>query len=168
VHAFEAALPLLDASPQLQGVTLHDIGDVRRSEGRLPDAAQLYRQAAEHKRRGARTRSLATTLLALGRALASSDDKPGALAAYEERLAILEGLAERDEQALGVTLHDIGDVRRSEGRLPDAARLYRQAAEHKRLAGDNGKASDLATTLLALGETQFEMGEPSAVAEELH
>jgi tetratricopeptide (TPR) repeat protein len=113
---------------------------------------------------------LAHMLLILGRAYEASEEgrKPEALAAYEERLAILEGLAERDEQALGVTLHDIGDVRRSEGRLPDAARLYRQAAEHKRLAGDNGKASDLATTLLALGETQFEMGEPSAVAEELH
>jgi tetratricopeptide (TPR) repeat protein len=100
----------------------------------------------------------------LGRSRRTSGDSEGSVHAFEAALPLLDA----SPQLQGVTLHDIGDVRRSEGRLPDAARLYRQAAEHKRLAGDNGKASDLATTLLALGETQFEMGEPSAVAEELH
>ena len=140
---------------QSEGVTLHDIADVRRAQGRLEEATDLYRRAAERKREGGENpRDLAVTLHWLGRVLEQLGKLEDALAVYRERLETLTSLPERDVQAEGVTLHDIADVRRAQGALEEAISLYGEAAERKREAGENPR--DLAITLLALAETRLD------------
>jgi tetratricopeptide (TPR) repeat protein len=149
-RAFKAAVPLLESRPQSQGVALHDLAQIHSAAHRYAEAAALFRRAADRKREaGENPRDLATTLLAMGRALEMEKQFSQALAAHGERMEILAALPERDLQAEGVTLHDIGDVRRAEGKLEMAAGLYRQAVECKRDA--EGSPRDLAISLQALG-----------------
>jgi tetratricopeptide (TPR) repeat protein len=161
-RALDAALPLVETNPLSHGMVLHDLADVLRSQGEIQEAIDVYRQAAERKRQAGERgdpRHLALTLLALGRALRAAGNEGAALRAFEERLTILEALPTRDHQAEGITLHDIGDVRRTQARIDEAIDLYRRAAEHKRRAGDRNDPRDLALTLLTLGALQLERGD---------
>ena len=158
--AHQERLGLLTAAskgdPQAEGVALHDIGNVQRAQGKFEDAADSYRQATERKREAGDAgtpRDLGVTLLELGRALLETDDKEGALAAHQERYEILTAASEREPQAEGVALHDIGNVLYAQGKLQEAADSYRQAAERKREAGDRWDPRDRAITLLSLGRT---------------
>jgi tetratricopeptide (TPR) repeat protein/DNA-binding CsgD family transcriptional regulator/MinD-like ATPase involved in chromosome partitioning or flagellar assembly len=66
--AYRQALELLDAvgDPRFYGVVLHDIADVHRAQEDLNEAARIYWQAVDYKRRGdASPDDIAVTLLAL-------------------------------------------------------------------------------------------------------
>jgi len=130
-----------------EGVTLHDLADVSRHQGRLDEAIEMYRQARELKDESSDPRGLAMTLLGLARALEERGDYAEAEAVYREQLDLLRSMLERDMQAEGVTLHDLGDVYERQGRLDEAIAMYREALEHKRPAE---RPRDLAVTLLAL------------------
>ena len=58
--------------------------------------------------------------------------------------------------AYGVILHDLADVHRAQGDLEEAARLFREAADHKR-QGD-ASARDQVVTLRALAGAQRDLG----------
>ena len=159
--AYRQALDLTDAEadPRFYGVILHDIADVHRALGELDEAARLYREAADHKQRGqASPADQARTLLALGRTFQRGRDYPQALAAYRQALVLTD--AEADPRFYGVILHDIAEVHRALGELDEAARLYREAADHKQRGGSS--ARDQAITVRALGLTFEEQGEREA------
>ena len=165
LNALEAALALMPDDPQFKGVTVHVIADLRLAEGKFAEAADLYRQAAESKRGAGEAVSvpdLAITLTALGRTLVRLSDFGAAFVVFEERLELLSSVAELDLAALGVTLRDMGDVRRAEGRLLEAADLYRQAVECKREAGVDSR--DLLVTLLLFAESLSGSGDPVGAA----
>ena len=137
--AYREALELTgaEADPVFYGVVLHDIADVHRARGELDEAARVYQQALEHKRRGdGSPRDRATTARALGVAYeglgrgGQEGAYAQALAAYREALELTG--AEADPVFYGVVLHDIADVHRARGELDEAARVYQQALEHKR------------------------------------
>lgn len=134
-----------------EAVTLHWMGWVWHSRENLNLAVDAYVEAAALEREGEDSRLLAITLLELGRTLLKVDDNVGALAAYEERLNVLEAAEERDCHGEGVTWHDIADLQREQGNLEKAAEFYARAADLKREAGRHPR--DLATTLLELGRT---------------
>ena len=132
-----------------------DTGDALLSLKRVEEAASLYRRAVELRRevdpRGA---ELAYSLFALGRTLESLEARSEAASAYEERLAILPTLEHSNPQAEGVTMHNLADVLKAQGRLEEAASLYREAAARKRAAGEKAPAGSLARTLVALASAE--------------
>ncbi|HWX43799.1 MAG TPA: tetratricopeptide repeat protein [Solirubrobacteraceae bacterium] len=160
--AYGKALELMRAGQRrdrhAEGVLLHDIGDLRRAEGRLEDAIELYRAAADAKREGENFRDLAATLLSLGRSLRAAERPDEAVAVFEEQLSVLGSLHERDRRLEGIAWRDIAEVRLVEGRLEDAKRLYRKALTLKRHAG---VVDPLDTTLLALARVGRVLRSPS-------
>jgi|GEM_PF-5529417 len=162
VAAFEERLEILHslAGPEhhSEAVTFHEIGTAQRKAGRYEEAIAAFRQAEAREREADETDELAVTLLGLGRALKRTGDHAGALAAYEERLALID-----DPQARGVTLHDIAAVHRARGEFTEAAALYREAVAEK--AKGDGPPADRAITLLALGRVLRAAGERQAALE---
>ncbi len=138
-----------DPDPQVEGVVLHDIADVRKAEGRLEEAIELYREAAQSKGRGSNRFDLAITLRALARTLGAAQEYDEALAIYEEQLEILRSLPDSDLHLEGTLLHDIADVQQELGEHDAAIGLYREAAERKRESKVNPHS--LIATLQALG-----------------
>ena len=162
--AYREALELTgaEADPVFYGVVLHDIADVHRARGELDEAARVYQQALEHKRRGdGSPRDRATTARALGVAYeglgrgGQEGAYAQALAAYREALELTG--AEADPVFYGVVLHDIADVHRARGELDEAARVYQQALEHKRRGS---AARDIAAVLVRLAEVYRDLGRP--------
>ncbi len=175
--AYEERLAILRALPERdyrgEAITFQDLGDVRAAKGAFAEAIELYREALACKRKaGAKVtpREVATTLLALGRALEASGSYDEALATYAERLEILRALPERDYLGEAITLHDLGDVRTAMGAPEEAVQLYRESVACERLAGEQSSPRDLATALLALGralEASGSYDEALATYEEL-
>jgi len=170
LRALENCARLYEGVPRFQGIALEDIGHVLSGKGDTKKAAEYFRRAARCRRDDAsddsQANDLAATLLALGRALTANGDLSDANAAHEERMEILTALPERDSQAEGVTLHDLGNVARN-GQQPElAAEYYERAAQRKREAQDtNGTPRDLATTLLQLGRANLALGRLDAALE---
>lgn len=131
------------------------------TEMELPD---LARQAARRARDlgdphgPERTMALADVLLSLGRAERAHGDVEEALAAYEERLALLEDLSDVPPRALAITFHDIGRLHQGDDRHADAAKHYGKAVEMWRQAAPP-KQRDLARTLLAHARATLTTGE---------
>jgi tetratricopeptide (TPR) repeat protein len=153
LEQLEILRSLPEPEPQVEGVALHDIADVRRAKGETAEAIEFYREAVERKREASEPsaiRSLIASLQALGRALEHDERYDEAFNAYNEQLEILRSLPEADPQVEGVALHDIADVRRAKGETAEAIELYREAVERKREAGEPG-AHSLSVTLQALG-----------------
>jgi len=154
--AYKERLELLRSlprpDPQAEGVTLHDMADVLWAQERREEAVELYRRAAECKRKaGENPRDLGITLSSLGNALEQLEKYEDARGAYEERLEILKSLPERDPEAEGITLQDLGDVHRAMDQLDEAAARYRHAAEIRRELDPRG--AKLAYSLFSLGRT---------------
>lgn len=141
-----------------EAITLHEIGSVRRNLRRPEEALQAYREAEAIEREVNSVGELSATLLFLGRTLKELGDAEGALAAYEERLSLVD-----DPQSTGVTLHDIADIRMARGEDEEALSLYRRAAGEKRKV--EGKETDLAITLGALGQALRGRGDLAAALE---
>jgi tetratricopeptide (TPR) repeat protein len=143
---------------QAEGVTLHDLADVRRAQARPEEAIELYRKAIERKREHGRAPvDLATSLMAAGRLLANLDRLDEASAAFEERVELLTSLEQSRLQIEGVALHDLADVRKGQGRFEEAIDLYTRAAERKREAGQD--PADLTITLRALSRAHRDTGD---------
>jgi tetratricopeptide (TPR) repeat protein len=154
-RAYDVGVSIIRSSEgyghHILGVLLHDIADLHRTKGQLQDAIEFYRQAAVEKRAGHNDRDLASTFLSLGRALKAADDSVEAIAAFDERLAILQSLPERDRQREGITFHAIADVLRSNGHPEEALELYRKALTLKQDA-DATNSGDQTATLLAIAQ----------------
>ncbi|MDW5595780.1 tetratricopeptide repeat protein [Conexibacter stalactiti] len=84
----------------------------------------------------------------IGRAAVRLTMPDQALHAFERRLTLLQSQPQPDPQQIGVTLHDLADVRAQAGELSAAIALYEEAAASKR---EGSAPADLATTLFALG-----------------
>jgi tetratricopeptide (TPR) repeat protein len=150
---------LPERDPVREGVTLYEIGSIQRRAGRLAEAIERYRETEVVQRESGNDEHLALTLLKLGRSLGQVGKHEEALAAFQDRLAILKKNDHGDPQEEGVTLHDIGDVFKARGEWQKASELYEEAGERKRRAvPDNPR--DLATTLLALGRARLASGDP--------
>jgi tetratricopeptide (TPR) repeat protein len=159
LSVYRQRLALLEASEQRrpleEGETLDLIADMERELRELRPAIEHYREALARKRQGnASATGIGHTLLPLGRVLVADDKLGEALAAFEERLALLEALPERNAILEGVTLHDIADVRRRQGDLAAAVVCFRRAVMQKRAGGaEERRPGDLAVTLEALART---------------
>jgi tetratricopeptide (TPR) repeat protein len=165
--AYEERLEILrslpESDPQGEGVTLHDIADVHEARGDLPRAAALLRDAVDHKRRGGEIpRDLGVSLLALGRALVATEDLADAVAAFEERVAILRSLPEPEHHSEAVTLHELGAALGQAGRHAEAIDALRQAEALER---ESGEEEELAFTLLALGRVLRRSGDGGAALD---
>ena len=135
MEAAEAAarerLELLDdtAPAWAAAITRHDLADAVRGQGRLGEAIEIYRLALAEKREkdAGDPRSIAFTMLALGRALAEAGRPADALAVLEERLELLRSLPGRDPRAEAATVHDLAEIREAQGDAESAISLYREA-----------------------------------------
>jgi tetratricopeptide (TPR) repeat protein len=161
MEAFAERLEILRELPhpdlQGEGVTLHDIANLRRDEDRVDEAAALLREAVDRKRRGGQSpRDLGLTLLVLGRDLVTIGDLTGAIAAFEERLEVLHGLDEPEQHSEAVTWHEIGSALSKAERHDEAIAAFRRAEVLER---DAREMYELATTLLALGRTLKQTGD---------
>ncbi len=160
VAAFRAAVPLLEGNPLFQGIVLHDIAEVLRAAGRVDEAIECFRDAAEYKRAGggaSSPRDLGTTLQALGRTLEADKRYEDALGAYREALEVWQSLPDPDPRAVATIVHDLADVQRSLGNPEDAIALYRESLQLQREAGADSHS--FGATLLWLGRAQASVDE---------
>jgi tetratricopeptide (TPR) repeat protein len=167
VDAYQEQLKTLrelpQPDPQVEGVALHDIADVRQAQGAVEEAIVLYRQAAERKAAAEKVSptSLAITHQALGRALQEQESYDGALAEYGESLRLIRELPQPEPGFEAVNVHDTGDIRMTRGEFEEAKSLYEEAAELNRKAGE---ARGEALSLQALGRVFEQQGEyPAAL-----
>jgi tetratricopeptide (TPR) repeat protein len=163
LEAFQAALPLLGGDGQLQGVALHDLADIEVRQGHFAKAIELYREAAERKREGDdNPEDLATTLVALGRALAGNREAEEAQQAYAEGRKILSSLPKRDFRMEALLLQDLGELNLSLDEREKAIELFREGLEPAREAEDPVL---LANILIALGRALSKSGRHEEAVE---
>jgi tetratricopeptide (TPR) repeat protein len=163
--AYEERLEILRDLPESElfgeGVTLHDLAELRQSQDRTEEALELYREAADLKRAdGGSSRDLIATLFSYGRLLERRREYDLAEPIYTERVELLRSLGEPYPRGLGVALHDLADVRLAKGNPSEALELYRRAADEKRKFPEH--PIDLVTTLAKLGRAQESLGDYEA------
>jgi tetratricopeptide (TPR) repeat protein len=147
------ALPLLTTAPHEHGVVLHDLADVRNEQDDMKAALGLYQRAAELKRMDTdpdNRHDLAVTLLELGRALRKNDRLDEARDVFDEQLAVLAALPQREPFSEGLALHGIGEVLSNQQRWTEAIAFFERALSRKQEA-DDANPSSIAATLLDLG-----------------
>jgi serine/threonine-protein kinase len=161
----EEALGVYRGLPQpdlAQGVTLVNLGWLRRSAGDPDSAEVLFRQAIDFRRAvgGADHASVATALEALGSVLSSKGAYASADSTLTEALRIQTGiLPEGHPYVLGL-IYERGNLLRRQGRAAEAEPLMRQALEGRVAAlGENhflvaGSRNGLALTLQDLGRDE--------------
>ena len=143
-----------------ESTTLRDLGDVHRQRNEFTEAIECYEGSLTGAEEAADERGVASTLLGLGRALVATGRPDEALEAFQRRVEILRGRDRPELQAIGVTLHDIADIRQRRSELPEAIRLYRESAELKQKA--DAPKRDQITTLLQLARVQVAAEDPDA------
>jgi tetratricopeptide (TPR) repeat protein len=180
-HPFEAsrAEPLLTAAAELAQTDVWywiECGRARVAVGALGRALAAFGSAERVARAKGRDRDLAAALTDIGDVRVAQGDRPGSLAAYEEGLTILCGLAGRDPGHTGlardvsVSLNKVGDVRLAEGDRPGALAAYEKGlAIARALAGrDPGDAEwarDVSVSLERVGDVRLAGGDrPGALA----
>ena len=134
--AYEERLAILPSlageMPQAEGVTLHDLADVRKAQERLEDAVELYRRAADLKRKAgseAPDGSLARTLLALARAEHSRErGTPAARQSAEAAVAAFREVETLDPRQLASALVLQADSMGLDEEADEAAAAYEEAA----------------------------------------
>jgi tetratricopeptide (TPR) repeat protein len=140
-----------------EGISLRELGDLRRAQGDLVAAIELYREAVESIRDSDEKNGLAYALRSLARALVAADDQAGAEQSYREQLELLAQLPERAPNQEGITRHELARVLAKRGALADAAELMREAVAQKREAGNTiGVARSLAALAGILEEQDRE------------
>jgi predicted negative regulator of RcsB-dependent stress response len=121
----------------LSGLTPDDVwvwielGDLWRTTGYLPRAAEAYRNAEQAARRTGDERDLSVSHDKIGDVLVAQGDRAGALESYRAGHAIRETLAGRDpgnaewQRDLSVSHNKIGDVLVAQGERAGALASYR-------------------------------------------
>jgi tetratricopeptide (TPR) repeat protein len=135
-HAYEERLEILsnqaERNPQFEGVTMHDLADVLKSQQRPEEAADLYRTALKRKREagdGAPKGSLSATLLALASAEhAIGRRRPETKRAAAEALAAFRAEKDPDWYQLASALVLVADAAAASKEPEVAAQAYEEAA----------------------------------------
>ncbi|HSG09914.1 MAG TPA: serine/threonine-protein kinase [Longimicrobiales bacterium] len=148
------------AEPDLaQGVTLVNLGWLRRSSGDADSAEALFRKAIDLRRRvgGPDHPSMAPALEALGGVLSSMGDFPAADSALTEALRIQRRILPEGHVNIAGLVYERGNLLRRQGRAGEAEPLLRQALEARvRALGEDhflvaGSRNGLALVLQDLG-----------------
>jgi tetratricopeptide (TPR) repeat protein len=148
-------------APRVYGLALQSLGDVLTKSEELDRAVTAYQEAFDVWSAEGEPDLASRVLLDLGRAQYALSDFTAAAGSFEKRIDLLGQAAERNPRAEGFTLHDLADVRKTEGRLLEAISLYREAVARKRESeGD----VELAASLTLLAITLMEAGEGQEVA----
>jgi hypothetical protein len=154
--ALESARSLVAGNLEEEAGVLLDLAELA-GEREDPEALeQNFEAAVELYREAGGGFDLGYALLLWGRARFARGDHDGAEALLAERLGLLAELPEPEPRAIGITWHDLGNVRRERGEGPEAIEAYRAAVAAKREA----EATDeLALTLVVLGDALTEEAE---------
>ncbi len=125
-----------------QGVTMVNLGWLRRSSGDPDSAEVLFREAVDFRRRvrGVDDPSVATALEALGGILSGRGDFEAADSALAEALRIQRAILPEGHTTIAGLVYERGNLFRRQGRATEAEPLLREA---------------LAARIAALGEEHF-------------
>lgn len=149
-----------------EGISQRELGDIRRAQGDLAAAIELYREAVDSIRGSDEKNGLVFALRSLARALVAAGDRAGAERSYREQLELLEQFPESTPNQEGITRHELARVLAEGGALADAAGLMREAVAQKREAGNTiGVARSLAA-LAGLLEKEQDREAAREAAEE--
>jgi tetratricopeptide (TPR) repeat protein len=139
--AYEERLRLVRASASpdhlAEGVTLHDLGDVRLALGEIDEAIGLYKRAVAHKRQTGRALDLAATMLALAQAHQRRGEDDDALQILRERLVMLESLPTRNRVAEADTLVYMAAIEQERSHYEEALEVLHGALELVRDLNDD-------------------------------
>jgi serine/threonine protein kinase/tetratricopeptide (TPR) repeat protein len=119
-----------------EGVTLNNLGWLRRSSGDPDSAEVLFRASIALRERvaGSDHPTVATALEALGGVLASVGRFPEADSALTQAFRIQERVLPEDHPTLSGLTYDRGNLLRRQGRPAEAEPLLREALESRRRA----------------------------------
>lgn len=141
------------------------VGDVLTTQGKLPEALDVYQQSLAIAKRLAEQdnlnavwqRDLSVSEERVGDVLKAQGKLPEAQDVYEQSLDIRQRLADRDgsntgwQRDLSVSNEKIGDVLKAEGKFPEALGSYQQSLIiTKRLAEQDKSNADWQRDLLLL------------------
>ncbi|WP_449061148.1 BTAD domain-containing putative transcriptional regulator [Planomonospora algeriensis] len=148
-----------DGDGRGEGLVLRDLGDLRRAEHRLEDAAGAFQSSLGHLVRHGDTRDRARVLHRLGRVRLEQGRLPEAGRHLSQGLVDFRSRSETRGEAL--CLRDLGVVRHRAGDLPGALEDLSRALHLLRASGDrHGQASCLHELVLV----QLDRGEPDRAA----
>jgi eukaryotic-like serine/threonine-protein kinase len=159
-HARSEGL-LVAQAKMLEGVSFERVGDAAHAAGLLKEAEAAFTQAGD-------LQGAARSGLELGNVFYDQGDFNGALAKFEQSLAILRRLGANRSVARALT--DIGNVLYDQGKLSEAQVQYERALALDReigfkakIAGDLGNIANVLDSLGRLGEAR-KMQDESLVA----
>ncbi len=138
-----------------EGITLMNLGDLHRRQGRIPESLELFVQAlAIHRETGNR---LFEGITLGSMASVSQDQGRGgeAVDLYTEALAIAREVGDR--QTEGTTLGNLGLIHQQQGRIEEAHRYFGKALEVQREVGNRLREG---ISLKMLGQYHQEQGRP--------
>jgi eukaryotic-like serine/threonine-protein kinase len=121
----QGALSRVGGSPWLEARLFQTRGLIRYAEGKLPEAIELQRKAADtYARLDREGIQRALALNELGAAYRGARDAPHALAAYHEALDILRRRLGEESDSVAASRNGLANTLMLEGRLDEAKRLY--------------------------------------------
>ena len=133
LETYEERLRLVRAfaSPDhlAEGVTLHDLGDVRLARGELDEAIGLYERALAHKQHAGHRRDRAASMLALARANVQRGNDEDAVRILRERMAVLESAVPRDQVAEADTLTYMAAIENERSNHEEALKILERVLE---------------------------------------
>jgi tetratricopeptide (TPR) repeat protein/transcriptional regulator with XRE-family HTH domain len=145
-----------------EGSLLRGLGDLRRFQGRLPEAVAYFTQSNAIFSELQDTRGEIDGLIGLARAYRHQGQLADAATCFEQCLGLCRGLGDRDREAKAMLF--FAKVRRQQGRSADALDLLVGCRDVFRSLGNVGYAgySDL-----VIGIAEFECGEYEHAADDL-
>ncbi len=168
----------LVTAPRLrqESVTLNNLGDVLRAQGKLPEALEVYQQSLAIAKRLTDQDNLnpdwlggfALTFARVGGVLVAQGKLEQALEVYQQELTIAQHLTEEDKSNTSLQLNlsesylDVGDVLRKQGKLQDAMDAYQQSLAIAKSQTDRDKSSlwqrNFAASIQRVGDVLLRQG----------
>jgi tetratricopeptide (TPR) repeat protein len=161
-----------------QSVTLNNLGDVLRAQGKLQEALEVYEQSLaivkrltdQDKFRPGWLRDFAWSFERVGNVLVAQGKLQEGLEVYQQELTIVQSLNEKDKsnpelQAnLSGSYLNVGDVLRKEGKLQDAMDAYQQSLAIAKSLTDQAKSNLVwqqvfAVSIQRIGDVLVRQGE---------